>query len=75
MLLDEKEIYCYNCRKKTLFTCRDLRNNKGVESHCSECPTFWFEWQNKAVEREMKKWVVYNQEIFLSSINTNTPNL
>ncbi len=57
----EKEIYCYSCRKKTLFTCKDLHNIIGVDSHCSECSGIWFEWQNRAVEREMEKWIEYNQ--------------
>ncbi|MGE7978471.1 hypothetical protein [Psychrobacillus sp. NPDC093200] len=69
MLLDEKEIYCYSCRRKTLFTCRDLNNNKGVDSHCSECINFWFEWQNKAVEREMKKWLDYNVGVLLKEFS------
>ena len=57
---DDKEIYCYNCRKKTLFTRRDMNNNSGVESHCSECAIVWFEWQNRSVEREKEKWIEYN---------------
>jgi len=57
---DDKVIYCYNCRKKTLFTRRDMNNNSGVESHCSECVFLWFEWQNRSVEREKVKWLEYN---------------
>jgi len=57
---DDKVIYCYNCRKKTLFTRRDMNNNSGVESHCSECAFLWFEWQNRSVEREKEKWLEYN---------------
>lgn len=60
ILQNDKEIYCHNCRRKTLFTCRDLHNNNGVESHCSECDSIWFEWQNRAVEREKEKWIEYN---------------
>ena len=60
---EDKEIYCYSCRKKTLFTRRDMHQNSGVDSHCSECSGFWFEWQNRAVEREMEKWIEYNQGI------------
>lgn len=61
---DEKVIYCYNCRKKTLFTRRDMHNNNGVESHCSECSYVWFEWQNRAVELEKEKWIEYNELTF-----------
>ncbi|MDF2067366.1 MULTISPECIES: hypothetical protein [Bacillaceae] len=57
---EDKVIYCYSCRKRTLFTRRDMNNNSGVESHCSECSYVWFEWQNRAVEREKEKWVEYN---------------
>jgi|GEM_PF-351903 len=56
----DKVIYCYNCRKKTLFTRRDMNNNFGVDTHCSECAFVWFEWQNRAVEREREKWLEYN---------------
>ena len=52
---DDRVIYCYNCRKKALYTCKDMNNNSGVESHCSECSYVWFEWQNRAVEREKEK--------------------
>jgi len=48
------EIYCYSCRKKTIFTCKDMNGKKGVDSHCSECSIIWFEWQNRAVERDGK---------------------
>lgn len=58
---DDKEIYCYNCRKRSLFTRKDLNNNSGVESHCSECSNIWFEWQNRAVEQEKEKWLEYNE--------------
>ena len=51
MIIDDKEVYCYNCRKKSLFTCRDLNKNSG-----SQCSNVWFEWQNRAVEREKEKW-------------------
>ncbi|MEI4769981.1 hypothetical protein WAX74_10045 [Psychrobacillus sp. FJAT-51614] len=61
MILDDKLIYCYNCRKKSLFTRRDLNKNSGVESHCSECSNVWFEWQNRAVEREKEKWLDFNE--------------
>lgn len=61
---EDKIIYCYNCRKRSLFTRRDMHNNSGVESHCSECSIVWFEWQNRAVEREKEKWVEYNQLTF-----------
>lgn len=37
-----------------------MSNNSGVESHCSECAYVWFEWQNRAVEREKEKWLEYN---------------
>jgi len=57
---DDKVIYCYSCRKKSLFTRRDVSNNSGVESHCSECTYLWFEWQNRAVEREKEKWQEFN---------------
>lgn len=57
---DDKVIYCYNCRKETLFTRRDMNNNSGVESHCSECAFVWFEWQNRSVENEKEKWLEYN---------------
>lgn len=59
---DDKVIYCYSCRKKSLFTRRDMNNNSGVESHCNECEYLWFEWQNRAVEREKEKekWLEYN---------------
>ncbi|QFG01201.1 hypothetical protein PB01_14380 [Psychrobacillus glaciei] len=60
---DDKIIYCYCCRKRTLFVRRDLHNNSGVESHCSECSYVWFEWQNRAVEREKEKWIEYNGEV------------
>ena len=58
---DDKEIYCYNCRKKTLFTRKDMHKNSGVDSHCSECSGVWLEWQNRAVEREREKWIEFNQ--------------
>ncbi|WP_394191156.1 hypothetical protein [Paenisporosarcina quisquiliarum] len=60
LIRDNKEIYCYNCRKRTIFTNRDVNNNSGVEFHCSECTFVWFEWQNRAVEREKEKWLEYN---------------
>ncbi|WP_342533102.1 hypothetical protein MHB40_17840 [Lysinibacillus sp. FSL K6-0057] len=56
-------IYCYSCRKRTVFTCKDTHEKKGVDSHCSECTGIWFEWQNRAVEREMEKWVAYNKDL------------
>ncbi|WP_244950546.1 hypothetical protein [Psychrobacillus lasiicapitis] len=37
-----------------------MKNNSGVESHCSECSLIWFEWQNRAVEREKEKWIEFN---------------
>jgi hypothetical protein len=40
---DDKVIYCYNYRKRTLFTRRDMNNNSGVDNHCSECAFVWFE--------------------------------
>jgi hypothetical protein len=40
-----------------------LHFNSAVESHCSECPSVWFEWQNRAVEREKEKWIEYNGEL------------
>ena len=59
--------FCYICRKTTLFTNRgDLHNNIGVKSHCSECVELWFEWQDKAVYREMAKWIEYNSNEFYS---------
>ncbi len=58
--IDDKVIYCYSCRKRSLYTCRDMNNNSGVESHCSECLFIWFEWQNRAVELEKEKWLEYN---------------
>lgn len=57
----ELEIFCYSCRKKTIFTRKDMHNKSGVDSHCSECSGIWFEWQNRAVEREMEKWIEYNK--------------
>ena len=39
---------------------RDMHNNSGVESHCSECVHMWFEWQNRAVDREKEKWMEHN---------------
>lgn len=60
---DDKVIYCYNCRKRTFFTRRDMNNNSGVDNHCSECAFVWFEWQNRAVEREKEKWIEYNVEL------------
>ncbi len=59
----EKEIFCYSCRKKTIFTYRDTYRKNGVDSHCSECSAIWFEWQNRAVEREMEKWIDYNKQL------------
>ncbi|MEK5216715.1 hypothetical protein [Psychrobacillus sp. FSL H8-0487] len=58
---DDKIIYCYCCHRRTLFIRRDMHNNSGVESHCSECSYVWFEWQNRAVEREKEKWLEYNE--------------
>ncbi|WP_269781028.1 MULTISPECIES: hypothetical protein [Lysinibacillus] len=40
-----------------------MHNKNGVDSHCSECVDLWFEWQNRAVEREMEKWIDYNKEV------------
>ena len=57
---NDKVIYCYSCRKSTLFIRKDWNNNSGVDSHCSECEFVWFEWQNRAVDREKEKWVEYN---------------
>lgn len=57
---EDKKVYCYICRKITSFTQKDSHHNSGVESHCSECSEVWFEWQNRAVEREMVKWINYN---------------
>lgn len=37
------------------------------DSHCSECVSIWFEWQNRAVEREMEKWIEYNKGLILIS--------
>lgn len=61
---EDKKVFCYICRKITFFTYKDSHNNSGVESHCSECLGIWFEWQNRAVEREMKKWIDYNSTKF-----------
>ncbi len=58
-----KVIFCYSCRKMTVFTCKDMNNKIGVDSHCSECFGIWFEWQNRAVEREMEKWINYNKGV------------
>ena len=60
---DDKVIFCYNCNKKTLFTSRDLNNNSGVDTHCSECSFVWFEWQNRAVERERERWLEFNRGV------------
>ncbi|WP_244950944.1 hypothetical protein [Rummeliibacillus suwonensis] len=60
MQSDHKIIYCYNCKTHTIYHHRDTHGNSYVESHCSECG--WFEWQNKAVEREKQKWIAYNIE-------------
>jgi len=60
---EDKIIYCYNCLKRTLFTRKDMNNNSGVDNHCSECTFVWFEWQNRAVEREKEKWLEYNGEV------------
>ena len=57
---EDKVIFCYNCLKRTLFTNRDMNNNSGVENHCSECAFVWFEWQNRAVDREKEKWLAFN---------------
>lgn len=35
---------------------------------CSECTGIWFEWQNRAVEREMEKWIAYNKDL-VNNIN------
>ncbi|WP_342541969.1 hypothetical protein MHH33_13020 [Paenisporosarcina sp. FSL H8-0542] len=40
-----------------------MNNNSGVDNHCSECTFVWFEWQNRAVEREKEKWLEYNGEL------------
>lgn len=61
---EDKRIYCFNCKRKTVFTHRDLNHNIGVERHCSECSGVWFEWQNRAVEREMEKWIEFNSRKF-----------
>ena len=61
---ENKKIFCYICRKITLFTHRDLHNNIGVESHCGECSEIWFEWQNRAVQKELEKWIKYNTNKF-----------
>jgi|UPI000751E35D hypothetical protein len=61
---EDKKVFCYICRKITFFTHKDSHNNIGVESHCSECVGIWFEWQNRAVEREMTKWIDYNSGKF-----------
>ncbi|ACA38654.1 hypothetical protein Bsph_1042 [Lysinibacillus sphaericus C3-41] len=34
-----------------------------VDSYYSECSGIWFEWQNRAVEREMEKWIDYNKHL------------
>jgi hypothetical protein len=72
MILEEKEIYCYNCRKNSLFTRKDLKNSSGVESHCSECSTIWFEWQNRALDREKEKWLEYNGELANKTTSTSS---
>lgn len=59
---EDKKVYCYICRKTTIFTHRDSHHNTGVESHCRDCSEVWFEWQNRAVQREMEKWVQYNSK-------------
>jgi len=40
-----------------------MHRKNGVDSHCSECSGIWFEWQNRAVEREMEKWIDYNKHL------------
>lgn len=70
--VDDKVIYCYSCRKKSLFTRRDLNNNSGVESHCSECAFVWFEWQNRAVEREKEKWIEFNAGLVNAKVPPST---
>ncbi len=61
---EDKKVFCYICRKTTFFTYRDSHNNSGVESHCGECSEVWFEWQNRAVQRELEKWIDYNSSKF-----------
>ena len=34
----------------------------------------WFEWQNRAVEREMAKWIEYNSEEFSSGFPIQLEN-
>lgn len=46
-------IYCYSCRKKTVFTCKDTHEKKGVDSHCSECTGFGL---NGKTELSREKW-------------------
>ncbi|ETT81986.1 hypothetical protein MKZ08_03825 [Viridibacillus sp. FSL R5-0477] len=53
----EKKLYCYNCKEETVYQKR-RNNNTYMESHCRECGCF--EWQNRAVESEVKKWAEYN---------------
>lgn len=55
----EKIVYCYNCQSQTIYSSRDTHGNSGVESHCTSCG-WWFEWQNRAVEREKEKWIQFN---------------
>lgn len=68
---EDKKVFCYICRKTTIFTYRDSHNNIGVESHCSECVEVWYEWQNRAVQRELEKWIQYNGGKFQNIIGTN----
>lgn len=59
-----KRSFAISVEKLRFFTYRDSHNNSGVESHCSECLEIWFEWQNRAVQREMEKWIEYNSYKF-----------
>ncbi|MGG0664859.1 hypothetical protein ABE042_12180 [Viridibacillus arvi] len=53
----EKVMYCHICRNETIYK-KYRQNNSYTESHCSVCNCY--EWQNKAVASEIKKWIENN---------------
>lgn len=61
----EKVMYCHICKKDTIYK-KYRPNNSFTESHCNQCNSY--EWQNKAISNEVKKWIDFNIQKGISTL-------